>query len=249
MEKQKRFTVVRIMGALTLLIFSVMLGRVSYLVGDYYQYLDAYSGDVARGDQLAAKADLENLQYFYELNKKLKPLGLSWLADRYFFNEAAYYAAAYDYLTNRHERVMEELKDDNGLWGRFLRANSKWRLAQGIFEQSLKKDSVTRLKEQIEADEMTSSTKEDYEEAIKISQGDWLPAKWNYDLTADDEARARGLRPKPPKIKIILGSGGQKNKGQGKNKGEGPQGGGSQDLEIEGPPTDGNPKPGTKRPG
>ncbi len=249
MEKQNRLTAGRIVVALAILLFALVGGRVFYLVGDYYQYLDAYSGDVFRGDQLAARVDLENLQYFYQLNKSLKPWGLSWLADRYLFKEAIYHAAAYDYLTNRHERVVEELKDDNGLWGRFLRANSKWRLAQGIFEQSLKKDPATNLKEQIEADELSFSTKEDYEEAVKISQGDWLPAKWNYDLTVDSETRARALRPKPAKIKVMLGTGGSKDKGLGKNKGQGSKGNGSQDLEIEGPPTDGNPKPGTKRPG
>ena len=249
MEKQKRFTVGRIIMVLALLIFLFGISRVFYIVGDYYQYLDAYSGDIARGDQLAAKDDLENLKYFYQLNSKLKPFGLSWVADKYFFQEALVQAAAYDYLTNRHERVIEQLKDEQGLWGRYLRANSKWRLAQGVFEQSLKKDPATKLKEQSEADEMASSTKDDYEEAVKISQGDWLPAKWNYDLTTNDEARARGLRPKPASIKIKLGTGGKKDQGKGKYIGVGPQGEGSRDLEIEGTPTDGKPKPGTKRPG
>ena len=223
--------------------------RIFYLVGDYYQYRDAYSGDVVRGDQLAARIDLENLEYFYELNKKLKPFGLSWLANRYLFKEALYQEAAYDYLANRHERVVEKLKDDNSFWGRYLRANSKWRLAQGIFEQALKMDAVTQSKEKAEADEMASSTKDDYEEIIKMSQGEWLPAKWNYDLTTDAGARAAGLSPKLAKVKVILGTGGKKNKGTGKGKGQGPQGKGSHDLEIEGPSTDGNPKPGTKRPG
>ena len=256
MEKQtvrqglgKRITFGRTAVSVAILIFAVLVSRAFYLVGDYYQALDAYSGDVARGDQLAAKADLENLQYFYELNTKLKPWGASWLADDYLFKSAPQQTAAYDYLTNRYERVSEELKDDNSFWGRYLRANSKWRLAQDIFERASLKDSATRLKEQAEADEMVLATKDDYEELIKMSQGEWLPAKWNYDLTTDPSARGAGLSPKPAKVKVMLGTGGKKDKGLGQDKGRGQRGRGARDVPIEGPPTDGTPKSGPKRPG
>lgn len=249
MEKLKRLTVGRIFVAAALITLFLFLGTVFYLASDYYKSLDAFSGDIVRRDQLAAREDLERLNYFYELNNMLEPYKLNWIADKYLFKDAPRYKAAYDYLTNRHVRVIEELKNDNSFWGHFIKANSVWRLAQGIYEQSLKMDEKTKSKMQQEADEKAYSTKDDYEEAIKINGGASLPPKWNYDFIANPSTRALGLKPKPGVIKVKLGTGGKKNKGMGKDKGLGPKGEGQQDLEIEGPPTEGKPKPGTHRPG
>ncbi len=245
----KHFSFGRVLLIIIVLVFSAVVSRVFYLVGDYYGYLDAYSGDVVRGDQPAAQDDLEKLKYFYQLNNKLKPFGLSWLADRYFFEDAVYQATAYDYLTNRHEKVIGDLKSENSFWGYYLRANSKWRLAQGVFAQSLQKETATRLKEQLEAVELALSAKEDYEEAVKITKGEHLGASWNYDLMTNAAKMKAALQPKPAVVKIRLGIGGRKNKGSGQDKGQGPEGNDSQDLKIEGPPTEGKPKPRTKRPG
>ena len=249
MEKQKRFTLGRIFIAFFVLIFFSFIGCVMYSTGDYYKYRDAYSGDIARGDQLAAKKDLENLNYFYDLNFQLRPFNLDWLANEYIFKNLQPYEAAYIYLTGRHEMVIDKLKNDDSYWGHFIRANSKWRLAQGIFENSLKKDEKTKIEEQKKADEMAYSTKDDYEQAIKIDKSKTVPPNLNYDFTTNASARAAALQPKPEKIKVKLGTGGRKNKGLGKDRGSGPEGDGQQDLEIEGPPTDGKPKSGTNRPG
>lgn len=249
MEKLKRFSMFRILTVLLLAGVFLFFTRVLYLVGDYYKVLDAYSGDIIRGDQLAARQELENLKRFYELNEKLKPFKLNWVADKYLFAGTNSREAAYDSLTNRHDRVVERLKDENDFWSRYIRANSTWRIAQGIFEQSLKKDTKTKLEEQKKADELAYSTKEDYEEAVKLDKGRWLPPKWNYDLTTNADSRAAALMPKPGVIKVKLGLGGKKNKGMGKDKGRGEKGEGQQDLPIEGPPTDGKPKPKNNRPG
>lgn len=249
MKKAKRISWPRLLVGLAILVFFSAAGWLMYLTADYYYCLDAYSGSVARKDQMAAREDLEKLQYFYNLNKKLESYHLDWLADKYFFKEAVYHEAAYDYLVNRHERVIEKMQNDNSFWARFLRANSAWRLAQGIFEQSFQRDPATKAAMRAKAEEMALATKDDYEEAVKISRGDHLPSSWNYDLTTDDAARQAALAPKPAKIIIKLGTGGKKDKGLGKDKGQGPKGDGSKDLEIEGPPTDGQPKAGSKRPG
>ena len=244
----RRFTLGRVLLTIAILVFSAGVSRILYLVGDYYENLDAFSGDIGRKDQLAAREDLENLKYFYQLNNKLRPFGLSWLADRYLFKEAVHHATAYDYLTNRHEKVIEDLKNENTFWGYYLRANSKYRLAQGVFAQSVQKDPATRLKEQLKAVEMAASTKDDYEEAVKITKGEHLAASWNYDMTTDAGKLMAALQPKADPVKVKLGTGGRKNEGKGKDKGKG-EGDGSQDLEIKGPPGEGNPQQGTKRPG
>lgn len=247
--KVKRVTFYRVSAAIALLIFLLSASSVMYLVSQYYKYLDAYSGDVAREDQIAAREDMEKLQYFYELNGRLKPYWLDGVAEEYIFKGTLYHEAAYDYLVSRYERVLERLQNDQGFWARFLRANAKWRLAQGIFEQSLQMSLKTKLEMQMQADELASSTRDDYEEAVKATGGGHLPSSWNYDLTTNDGARAGALQPKVPGVKIRLGEGGKKDKGLGKDKGRGPKGEGSQDLEIEGPPTEGKPKSGAKRPG
>ncbi len=250
MQKIRRITLGRISVASVLLVLAFSSVFVMYKIAGYYKYLDAYSGDVIRGDQIAARNDLANLKYFHDLNKKLKPFKLDWIADKYFFKDARYREVAYDSMRNRFEKVVEDLKDDNSYWGRLLRANARWRLAQGVFEQALKKDPKTSLEEQKKADELALSTKDDYAEAIKLSGGELLPPKWNYDLTTNPNARAAGLQPKPPKIIIKLGlGGGKKEKGQGKDKGQGPKGEGTKPLDIKGPPTEAKPNPGVNRPG
>lgn len=250
MEKIRRVTLGRVLIASAILAVSFLSISVMYLISHYKHYLDAYSGDVIREDQIAARNDLANLKYFYDLNKKLKPFKLDWIADKYLFKNVQHREAAYDYMANRFEKVTKDLKDDNSYWGRYLRANSNWRLAQGVFEGALKKDSKTSLEEQKKADEMALSTKDDYAEAIKLDGGEKLPPKWNYDLTTNPSARAAGLQPKPAKIKVKLGlGGGKKEKGEGKDKGQGPKGEGVKPLDINGPPTDAKPNPGVHRPG
>ncbi|MBI4160504.1 MAG: hypothetical protein HY506_01195 [Candidatus Yanofskybacteria bacterium] len=250
MKGQTRFTPRRFLLALAVLTPALFLSWLSFLIGDYYKYLDNYSGDIVRRDQIAAREDLENLNYFYQLNQKIRPFQLDWIADKYLFENARYYKAAYDFLTNRHERVVEgDLKDDENFWARYLRANSRWRIAQGAFSQIIKLKDVKQKSEAFKkADEMAYSTKEDYEEAVKMAGGKHSASSWNYDLTTNASARANALIPKPPKIKVRLGLGGNKNKGKGK-QGDGPSGEGSLDLKIDNLPDKAKQKPDAHRPG
>lgn len=251
MKKSKRFTGKRLLMAIILVAIFSFGGRLCYLVGEYYQCLDDYSGAVIRRDQLAARDYLANLRYFQQLSSQLKRLKLDGLVGGYFFGEMAYYEAAYDYLTNLHERITEneKIKNDSGFWARYLRANSEWRLAQGIFAQSLKMDLQAKAEMQAKADQLAIATKGDYEAAIKMAQGRHLPSSWNYDLTTDDGKRAAALRPKPTKLPLKLGEKGKKDKGVGQDRGRGPNGNGSRDLNIEGPPGEAKQKPTPQRPG
>lgn len=249
MKKSRRFTWTRVLVAIAAVAFFSGAGWLCYLVGEFYQCLDDYSGAVVRGDQLAARDNLANLHHFQKLSGKLKPLWLDGLAGKYFFGEIVYYETAYDYLANRHERVTEKMKDDSSFWGRYLRANSWWRLAQGIFAQSLKVDSKARAEMQKKADQLALATKDDYETAIRIKRGGHLPSSWNYDLTTKEESRAAALRPKPGVLPVKLGEGGKRDKGIGRGRGRGPGGDGSHDLNIEGPPGDAKQKSGSQRPG
>ncbi|MBI2669928.1 MAG: hypothetical protein HYX20_02205 [Candidatus Yanofskybacteria bacterium] len=237
MEKAKWFTIPRVFLAVIVLAVFSLLTIVFYRVSQFYETQDAFSGAITRSDQLAARDYLQNLQYFYELNKKLRPLGLDGVINERFFKNAQHYQSAYDYLTGhgRCEKILNELKDDDSYWGRYMRANCRWRIAQGIFEKSLdkNKDEKTRTADQKQSIEMAASTKDDYEWVIKNDPASTLPPKWNYDLTADPSAMARALGPKPIKIKVVLGEGG-KDKGPKGDKGEGPEGKGTLDLDKKG---------------
>lgn len=252
MEKMRRFTFARFFLAIVLFSVFAFLEAVLYNGKIFYETLDDFSGSISRADQLSAKANLQNLKYFYELNKKLKPLGLNDIVNQYFFEDALHYQSAYDYLTGNYDKIVDhDLKNDDSYWGRFIRANAKWRQAQGIFAGSLNKnkDEKTRADEQKQAIESAVSTKDDYEQAIKEDKLSTLPPKWNYDLTTDPAAMARALAPKPLKIKIMLGEGGDKDKNPGNKEGNSP-GKGTLDLDRKNGNKPGqNSNPGTKREG
>ena len=248
---KKNITIKRVfLAAIASVIFSFFF-VVFFRTGQFYEVLDDTSGAISRKDQLAVRDNLARLQYFYDLNKNLTPPGLDDFVSRHFFKDAQYYQSAYDQLTGNHEKVADhDLKDDNSFWGSYLRANSKWRIAQGIFEGSLNKnkDEKTRMAEQKQAIEMAASTKDDYERAIRL----WLTVEdsWNYDITADPSAMARALAPKPIKVRVVLGEGGNKYKGPKGDKGEGPEGKGTLDLDKKGGDKPGqNNNPGARREG
>lgn len=245
----KSLTVWRILLALAITVALALFWSIPFRIGQFCQYLDSFSGDIVREDQLAASDDLSKIYYFVELNKKLKPLQLDGVADKYLFKGLLHYESAYDYLTGNYPKIIKSLESDESYWGRYIRANSNWRLAQGIYKESLKMDAKTKAEMQKQAMEMAYATKDDYEEVIKNDPDSSLPPKWNYDLTTDPAAMMRALMPKPAKIKVVLGEGGPKNKGSGEDKGKGPKGGGIEDLNIEGPQKQGRPKPHNERPG
>lgn len=235
MEKAKRFTIRRVLLAAVLLVIFSFIATVLFNISQFYKTLNAFSGAVSRGNQLAARDYLQNLQYFYELNKTLKPLWLDGIANKYLFKDVQYRQSAYDYLTGNHEKVIKELQDYDDYWARYIRSNSRWRIAQGIFEQSLKMDAKTKQEMQEQAKEMAVSTKDDYEQAIKKWETPipWLPAPWNYDITIDPSAMNRALVPKSIKIKVVLGEGGKKGNNPGDRNGNAP-GRGTLDLDKKG---------------
>ncbi len=232
MEKVKRYTFSKIILASLFLIIFCFLEIALFNIRELKKKSDEFSGAVSRVDQVSAWNSLQELGYFYNLNKKLRPLGLDGIANKYLFEDAQHYLSAYDYLTGNYEKIRRELKDDNSYWGNFIRANSKWRVAQGIFSSSLdkNKEEKIRVNEQKQAIEMTASTKDEYEQAIKEDRLATLPPKWNYDLTTDPAAAARALAPKPIKIKIVLGEGGEKGNNPGERDGDAP-GKGTLDLD------------------
>ena len=232
MEKVKRFSLKRVMIALALLACFSSVSVVFFRIGEFYETLDDFSGAVSRGDQLAARDYLLDLNYFYELNASLKRFKLNGIARKHLFKDAEYYQAAYDYLTGDHEQVIEKLKDSESYWAHYMRANSQWRLAQGVFEESLKMDAKTKKEMQKKAVEMAYSIKDDYEQAIRKDPDSTLPPKWNYDLVTNPAAMMAGLMPKPLKIKVMLGAG--KKKGQDGERGSGPNGKGTLDLDKKG---------------
>ena len=240
----KRFTLGRILLAVLLVVLSLGSGLVMYRIGSYFDYADAYSGHIARQDESAARDGLKDLQYFYEQNQKLDTVWLSWIGHDYIFEDPACQRAAFYNLTRDFEKTVTELQDQEGFCAFFLRANARWRQAQGIYANALtlpdKTDAQKAEKEkQLKlADDLAATfAKDDYEAALKANP-DHAPSSWNYDMLSDPETRAQGLMPKPVKPKVRVGSpaGGPKNPGP---RGEDDKGEGNKtkdiDTEDEGP--------------
>lgn len=252
MGTMRRFTILRLVIAVILIVSAFAGSYICSTLSGFYQKADNFSGAIARGDQMAAREDMKELEPYYELNKRL-PSFLSRYFDKKVFQEAQvpHYQVAYEYLTGRYSKLYEQdLNEDDSYWGLYIRSNSKWRDAQKVFAQSLTQDPKTSKDQQKIAIDLVLSTKDDYEQAIKkrASFIPYLPASWNYDMTTNPEARMRGLMPKPAKVKLVLGEG--KGKGPDGEEGDGPKGKGSRDLDKKKGDSPGpNNNPGTKREG
>lgn len=237
----KRFSFPRLLLAVPLTALFLGAGLVMYQIGSYFDYLDAYSGHIARQDESAAREGLKDLQYFYEQNRKLDSLWLSWIGEDYLFGDAACQRAAFSNLTKAYKKtVEEELKDQEGFCASFLRGNARWRQAQAIYANALtlpnKTDAQKTEKEkQLKlADDLAATlAKDDYEAALKANPSH-SPSSWNFDMLSNPEKRAAGLKPKPKPAKVRVGvpAGGPKNPGpRGEDdKGEGKK---SKDIDTE----------------
>lgn len=249
MTKIRRFTPFRLFLVLSLTGLLWLFWTVPFRVGQTYEHLDNISGHIVRGDKLAINEELEQLDYFYGLNKKLESLKLNGFFERQLFKDLTNYQAAFDYSRGYNERAIEKLKNEDNFWAYYIRANAHWRIAQGAYRQALQiKDPEARKKALEQAKEIARSTKDDYEKAVRSDLKHTLPPSWDYDLVTNEGAMENGLKPAEPKIKLMLGLGGGKNKkGKAGEKGEGP-GKGSRDLGTKGD-KDAKGKPGAKRTG
>lgn len=246
----RHFSAGRFLAAILVIAFFLGIALVLNEVGLYYHSLDDYSGHLARGDQSAARDALKDLENFYQLNRKLSRFSLSWVADRFLFSEAIFHRAAFHYLIGDYGRVINDLQGEEHFWAYYLRANARWRQAQGIYANALnlgQNQQVMKDKQLKMADDLAKSlVKDDYALAIKGDPQGTLPPKWNYDLMTDDAARGRGLRPKPPKIRLKLGE----KEGEGKDRGllgdEGEGKAGTKTKELGNKGSQGPGKPGGK---
>ncbi len=247
----KRFSFVRILLAILLVSVCSTAGFLMYQVGSYFSHLDAYSGHISRQDRSSARDELKDLQYFYDQNRKLSSIKLSWIGEKYLFHNIACLHAAYYNLDRDYSKTVDELGDKEGFCVYFLRANARWRQAQEITanattlpdntpEQKAEKDKQMKIADNLAA----TLVRDDYESAVKANPSH-APSSWNFDLVSDPKARARGLMPKPATIKVRLGipgpgMGGKTNPGP---KGENGKGVGTKtkdmDTQEEGP---GHPK-------
>lgn len=247
----KRFTAARVLLASLAIIFSALVAVIFYTAGNFYKCLDDFSGQVARGDSIEAKTGLERLKYFHELNNKFPPLVRDFVSKR-FFKDAKYHQAVFDSMTGQHGKAVDDLKNESGYYAYQITGNAKWRIAQDVYKKALLWPlSPTFRKEQIQkAEEMASSTKDDYEKALRANPNNH-EASWNYELmTIAGGAAMRGaLQPKEGKIKIRLGLKGRGNKGdRGKGKDGGLGGEGTEDLGRSGDKK-ARPNPSERRPG
>lgn len=249
MHRIRRFTPGRLVLALLLVAVFSGFSWLFFQAGNYFDHLDAYSGHVARQDQSAARDGLKDLEYFYRLNRKLDQFYLGWVGDKYLLRDFTFHESAFFYLSGDFEKVVSELRGEEGFWAYYLRGNARWRQAQGVTANALTlPDKTPAQKAEKEkqlklAEELAGVlARDDYAEAVKASSGDHLPSSWNHDLVSDPDARKKGLMPKPGKIKVRLGesAGGSGSPGPQGDDSEG-EGKKSKDLDTneEGP---GNPQ-------
>lgn len=230
----RHFSFGRIFLAILMAILFSGSGLIIYQIGSYFNYLDAYSGHIARQDESASREGLKDLQYFYEQNQKLDKVWLSWIGRDYIFEDPACQRAAFHNLQGDYKKTVDEdLRDKEGFCTAFLRANAIWRQAQADTANALilpdktdaqKADKERQLKL---ADDLAATfAKDDFEAALKANPSH-APSSWNYDFLSNPETRAKGLMPKPGKIKVKIGQnpgGGPRNpgpKGEDDKKGEG----------------------------
>ena len=210
-----RITLLKLFVFITLGFLSIFICIPFYRIGDFYFYLDNYSGHISRNDQIAATEGMEQLRYFYDLNKRLLgPFGVDgFVAERIFVN-ATYHQSAFDYLTGRFDKVAKDLENGRGYWAYYIRGNANFRMAQGVYQSALdEKDPELKKKKMAQADEMAKLTKDDYELAVRDNLT--MEASWNYDIVTNDGARGAALMPKPKKALMILGFGGKDKDGLG----------------------------------
>lgn len=229
----ERFSLGRLLLAVLSAVLFLGFGLVIYQVGNYFSYLDAYSGHIARQDESAARDGLKDLQYFYEQNKKLDTVWLSWIGRDYIFEDPACQRAALYNLQKNFERTTKELQDKESFCASFLRGVARWRQAQAIYANALtlpEKTAVQKAKKEKQfkiADDLAATfAKDDFAAALKANPSH-APSSWNFDMLSNPEKRAEDLMPKPGKIKVKIGqnpSGGLRNpgpKGEEDKKGEG----------------------------
>ena len=247
----KRISFVRLLLAVLLVLVCSVSGFMFYQAGNYYDHLDAYSGHISRQDQSPAKEGLKDLQYFYDQNRKLGVVGLSWVAERYLFQDMACQRSAFYNLDRNFDKTVEELKDKEGFCAFFLRANARWRQAQAIYANGLtlpdktdeqKAEKARQLKL---ADDIASTlVRDDYMAALKANPSHH-PSSWNYDLVSNPDTRAKGLRPKPGQIRVRLGQGAGGGKSDPGPLGENDKGLGNKSKDID-TKDEGPGKPGSK---
>ena len=234
----RRFSFPRLLLAIPPAVLFLGSGLVMYQVGSYFYHLDAYSGHIARQDESAAREGLKDLQYFYEQNQQLDKVWLSWIGRDYIFEDSACQRAAFYNLTKDFEKTVNELQEKEGFCAAFLRGNARWRQAQAITANALTLPDKTdaqkaeKAKQLKLADDMAATfARDDFEAALKANPSH-APSSWNYDLLSNPETRAKGLMPKPGKIRVRVGlpTGGSKNPGP---RGEDDKGEGNKSKDID----------------
>ncbi len=239
--KMKRFSFPRLLLAILLAAFFSGVGLVMYQIGSYFDHRDAYSGHIVRQDESAARDELKDLQYFYDQNRKLGAIRLSWVGEEYLFKDAACQRAAFYNLTKNYRKtVEEELKYEESFCAAFLRGNARWRQAQAIKARALTLPDKTDIqkaekeKQMKLADDLAAIfAKDDYEAALKANP-DHAASSWNFDQLSNPETRAAGLMPKlgKPKFRVGAPAGGPKNPGPLGEDGKG-EGKKSKDIDTE----------------
>lgn len=247
----RRFTVKRLFFASLLLAIYGSIALIPYRVGDYYQVLDQYSGDISRGEITPARGDLGQLTYFYRLNDKLKFIRLDGTARKHLFKGAPFHLAAYGYISGDMGRTGELMEKEEGFWAYYIRANAHFRQAQKMTANALNLTDPEDRKNQLnKADQIAKDTKDDYLAAIKSDPNETNEPKWNYDIVTDDAARMAALMPKAGQTKVKLGvpGGGPGPGPEGRDK-KGDKGYKPKDLGREGDKSPSNPEGRPKRVG
>jgi hypothetical protein len=183
-----------LVGFLLAVVFFIVVGVPARTIAGLYTHLDALSTNVRSGELEAASGELDQIAGYYETGRGW---GFQWFAD-YLFADAFLQRAAYAYLTEDYQAVIDALQtrvDDAR--ASFLLGCARYRLAERRYRALAADDAKSAAQRTAIVQEILEVVSQDFERAVRADQNDTFSYKWNYDLTTDADALERALAAPP----------------------------------------------------
>ena len=196
---------IRVFGLVSLFLAVAFIGIGSYFIREYYLLpLDRFNYQVSNDNPEAAREELDNLRYFYDLTAKWK---VKWLADRFLFRDAYLRDAQYYFLIGDFQRVIndENLKNSDDYRAAQLVGSAMFRDFKARYENaktSREREEIVKL--------VVSEVSSYFEKALRKGPAFSYPDanfdyRWNYDIASDPSSAKRAMESKQPMPRFKLG--------------------------------------------
>ena len=198
-----------LLGLVFAVLFLLAVALPARTLGAFYSHLDGLSDSVDREDFEAARAELDEVNGFYE---RARGWRFQWFADSYLFQDAFLQQASYNYLTGDYAAVVADLADEiDDPRASHLLGSAKFQLARQRYHAIADDDLQGEVMKLAIIQEVLDDINADYERAIRGDRTNRFDYKWNYDLTSDADAARRALEPlrqaEPPPLEEMQGEG------------------------------------------